>query len=122
MLRLLGLLVQHSLWEKSCLKDQAGSPQQTELQELTQAWGQMPPPPLASWQGRYDSRGAPKAAAIAPNTMAHSPLKVALLGAGGFVRDAYLDPLRANSGLLLLQACWSRSERSVEELAQAVRR
>lgn len=83
----------------------------------------MPPPPLASWRGRYDSRGAPQAAAIAPIAMAHmSPLKVALLGAGGFVRDAYLDPLRANSGLLLLTAAWSRSEQSVEELVQAVQR
>jgi predicted dehydrogenase len=51
-----------------------------------------------------------------------SPLKVALLGAGGFVKDAYLSPLAANSGTLLLTAAWSRSERSVTELVQAVHR
>lgn len=51
-----------------------------------------------------------------------SPLKVAILGAGGFVKDAYLEPLAANSGQLLVTAAWSRSSRSVEELVKAVHR
>lgn len=79
-------------------------------------------PPLASWQ--EDKIQEPVQTHRSQTcTMSHrSPLKVALLGAGGFVKDAYLEPLSAHSGLLLVTAAWSRSERSATELVQAVSR
>ena len=36
--------------------------------------------------------------------------------AGGFVKDAYLLPLEANQGQLLVTALWSRSEERVSAL------
>ncbi|EFN60074.1 hypothetical protein CHLNCDRAFT_133367 [Chlorella variabilis] len=49
-----------------------------------------------------------------------APLNVAILGAGSFVRDAYLGPLQANSDKLLVTALWSRSAESVWALLPAI--
>lgn len=51
-----------------------------------------------------------------------APLRLALLGAGGFVRDAYLDPLKANQGSFLVKGLWSRSQASAEALVPELQR
>lgn len=51
-----------------------------------------------------------------------APLKVALLGAGGFVKDAYLSPLREHTHELLVTAVWSRSADSAQALLPEVQR
>jgi len=51
-----------------------------------------------------------------------SPVKVALLGAGGFVKDAWLPALAASTQHVLLVACWSRSADSVWALLPEVQK
>lgn len=53
-------------------------------------------------------------------TPVKAPLKLGVLGAGGFVRDAYLGPLRANADKILVSGVYSRSQESVEAILPAI--